>query len=100
MCVPCEFVPRVLGMLCVLCASHCCARRPAARGPTPPFTSNLTNITFYLNTSLGTWADSQLGCNLKGGHLAAYTAQEEQVGAAARPSPAMHVHNVCTPSLP
>jgi hypothetical protein len=57
----------------------CC---PAARGPAPAFTTNITNITFYFNTSLGTWADAQLGCNLNGGHIAAYTSQEEQVGSA------------------
>jgi hypothetical protein len=38
----------------------------------------LTNITFYFNTTLGTFADSELGCNMNGGHVAAYTSQDEQ----------------------
>jgi hypothetical protein len=44
----------------------------------PQITSNITGNVFFLNTSMVNQTVAQRTCNANGGHLAAYSSQEEQ----------------------
>jgi hypothetical protein len=44
----------------------------------PSFTTSTTNVTFFLNTSLATFAEAEEACQVAGGHLASYSSLEEQ----------------------
>jgi hypothetical protein len=46
------------------------------------FITKATGISFYLNTTPSTFNEAELGCQMNGGHLAAYSSfAEQQVGA-------------------
>ena len=45
----------------------------------PQIVSNISGNTFFLNTSFVNQSEAQATCNFNGGHLAAYSSQEEQV---------------------
>jgi hypothetical protein len=44
----------------------------------PNYTSPVSNVTFYFNSTNTTFDDAQLSCNANGGHIAGYTSLEEQ----------------------
>ncbi len=45
----------------------------------PPYTTKLTAVTFYLNTTPSTFDQAELACQTSGGHLATYSSFAEQV---------------------
>jgi hypothetical protein len=50
----------------------------AVPGAAPNYTTPVSNVTFLFNSTNSTWDDAQNSCQMNGGHLAAYTSQEEQ----------------------
>jgi hypothetical protein len=52
----------------------------AAPGVSESYQTPVTNLTFYLNTSYVSWQEGETMCKRNGGHLAAYSSAEEQVG--------------------
>ena len=58
------------------------ACRTAAQTASPVYITKATGISFYLNTTPSTFNEAELGCQMNGGHLAAYSSfAEQQVGA-------------------
>ncbi len=53
--------------------------RVATGGVAPQFTTNSTNVTYYLNTTQVNFTIAHATCNRFGGHLAAYTQIDEQL---------------------
>ena len=53
--------------------------RVATGGVAPTFTTNSTNVTYYLNTTQVNQTVAEASCNRNGGHLAAFTQIEEQL---------------------
>ena len=45
---------------------------------TPAMTTQITNVTFYLNTTETTFADAEVSCKDNGGHIAGFTNETEQ----------------------
>ena len=52
-------------------SAFCCD--PAAFDVSPTFTSAISNITFYYNSTADSYDNAEAGCNIGGGHLATYT---------------------------
>lgn len=44
----------------------------------PPYTTQITGNTFWLNVSYASHADAEASCSAHGGHLSAYVSMEEQ----------------------
>jgi hypothetical protein len=53
--------------------------RVATPGQAPYFTTNTTNVTYFLNTTQVNQTVAEAACNRAGGHLAAFTAIDEQL---------------------
>lgn len=54
-------------------------RDASAPGVAAPYTTNSTNVTFYLNTTRSNFTYAENMCMRNGGHLAAFTSVVEQV---------------------
>ncbi len=53
--------------------AFCCRWDPSAFDVSPTFTSSISNITFYYNSTADSYDNAEAGCNIGGGHLATYT---------------------------
>jgi hypothetical protein len=53
--------------------------RVATAGMAPYFTTNTTNVTYFLNTTQVNQTVAEAACNRAGGHLAAFTSIDEQL---------------------
>jgi hypothetical protein len=62
-------------LLALCCPSALCPADPQAA---PPYTTQLSNVTFFLNTTPVTFGEAEEACQLSGGHLATFESTEEQ----------------------
>jgi hypothetical protein len=78
-----------------LCKAPCKqlqARIPTARlctavgGLGPVYTAPSTGAQFVVNTTFDGWEGAETNCKANGGHLVAYTSQQEQVGGGVKPA--------------
>ena len=54
---------------------------PAAAEPgySQPFVANSTGVSYYINTTVGSFSEAEENCQFNGGHVATYTSMAEQV---------------------